>query len=257
MMRREHGSTERGWAPCRLQGMVTEKQAVAADRHESEGRLVGLCAAVLLHAGAAALLLRYQPLEVPVSQAAPLMVSFVTPPVPLTRPQLQPQPRPKPKPVKAREPRPPQPVKAPPILAAPQEVPAPYVAPAPAPMQTPAPVQTPAPAVTSAPAPAPIPGPAPAPVVPPNFNADYLRNPAPAYPAMARRMGQQGKVVLRVFVNPGGAAAQVEVRASSGSDLLDNAALDAVRRWRFVPARRGDQPVAAWVLIPITFTLQG
>jgi len=198
--------------------------------------------------------MHYQPLRMPVSQAAPLMVSFLTPPEPMTKPQ--PQPRPKPRPVKVREPRPRKPDVTPPILTAPQEAPTQYVAPAPEPVETPR-----APAVASAPAsaatPAPAPAPAPAPVVPPNFNADYLQNPAPTYPAMARRMGQQGKVVLRVFVNPGGAAAQVEVRASSGSNLLDNAALEAVRRWRFVPARQGNQPVAAWVLIPITFTLQG
>lgn len=91
----------------------------------------------------------------------------------------------------------------------------------------------------------------------PSFNADYLQNPAPRYPPLARRMGQQGKVVLRVLVNPGGGPAQIVVRTSSGSDVLDEAALDAVKRWRFVPAKRGDQPIAAWVLVPITFTLQG
>jgi protein TonB len=91
----------------------------------------------------------------------------------------------------------------------------------------------------------------------PSFNADYLQNPAPRYPPLARRMRQEGKVVLRVLVDIGGAASQIEVRNSSGSDVLDEAALEAVKRWRFVPARRGDQPVGAWVLVPITFTLQG
>jgi protein TonB len=70
-------------------------------------------------------------------------------------------------------------------------------------------------------------------------------------------MGQQGKVLVRVFVSAAGAAEQVQLRSSSGFDLLDDAALDAVRRWRFVPARRAGEPVPAWVLVPITFTLQG
>ena len=201
----------------------------------------------------------------PVSKAAPILVSLLTPPQVPSQSRAQPErkpkrdQKPKPKPVHADEPRARPPVAAPSVLAAPQEAPAPsssYVAPAPTPVETPA-----APAVASAPtpaaAPASAPKPAPASVVPPSFNADYLQNPAPAYPKMARRMGQQGKVVLRVLVNPGGTAAQLEVRSSSGSNVLDNAALEAVRRWRFVPARQGSQPVSAWVLIPITFTLQG
>lgn len=105
-------------------------------------------------------------------------------------------------------------------------------------------------AATAAPA-------APAPVTPPVFSADYLQNPAPAYPSLARRQGQQGRVVLRVLVNATGAAEQLEVRTSSGHAALDGAALEAVRRWRFVPARQGQDPVPAWVLIPLNFFLQG
>jgi len=99
--------------------------------------------------------------------------------------------------------------------------------------------------------------PAPAPVTPPNFNAGYLHNPAPAYPAMSRRLGEAGRVVLRVFVTTVGTAERVELRTSSGSRRLDSAALETVQRWKFVPARQGDTPVAAWVLVPILFTLEG
>lgn len=87
------------------------------------------------------------------------------------------------------------------------------------------------------------------------FDADYLRNPAPAYPPLARRLREEGKVVLRAFVTPDGAAGQVELRTSSGFPRLDQAARDAVSRWKFVPARRGDETVGAWVLIPIVFNL--
>jgi protein TonB len=94
-------------------------------------------------------------------------------------------------------------------------------------------------------------------MTPPVFSADYLVNPAPAYPAMSRRMHEEGKVILRVLVNPGGGAEEVQVRTSSGFARLDDAARDTVRRWKFVPARRGADTVPAWVLIPISFRLEG
>ena len=89
----------------------------------------------------------------------------------------------------------------------------------------------------------------------PSFSADYLNNPAPVYPPLARRMGEQGKVLLRVFVEPDGLPGEVLVRTSSGSARLDQAAVDTVRRWKFVGARRGVEPIGAWVVVPINFTL--
>ncbi|MEO8487061.1 MAG: TonB family protein [Betaproteobacteria bacterium] len=94
-----------------------------------------------------------------------------------------------------------------------------------------------------------------APLVPPRFDASYLDNPAPAYPSLARRHREEGRVLLRVRVAADGSAEQVDVAASSGSERLDRAALDAVRRWRFVPARRGAEAVAATVQVPIVFLL--
>jgi periplasmic protein TonB len=94
-------------------------------------------------------------------------------------------------------------------------------------------------------------------VQPPRFDADYLDNPAPNYPALSRRSGEQGKVLLRVFVEPGGNAGQVLVAASSGFERLDSAAIDAVRRWKFVPAKQGENVIAAWVVVPINFSLKG
>lgn len=87
------------------------------------------------------------------------------------------------------------------------------------------------------------------------FDANYLKNPAPAYPAMSRRLGEEGHVVLRVFVDVEGRAEQIEIKSSSGFPRLDQAAEDAVRRWKFVPARRGDEVVATWVAVPIIFNL--
>ncbi len=115
----------------------------------------------------------------------------------------------------------------------------------------------PAPAVTAPVAAAPMLAAA-APAVPiraPRFDAAYLRNPPPAYPRASRRLGEEGRVVLRVRVESDGRPSQLAVQASSGSARLDDAAFDAVRRWRFVAARRGDESVAAWVLVPIEFRL--
>lgn len=90
---------------------------------------------------------------------------------------------------------------------------------------------------------------------PPRFGAAYLNNPAPKYPPLAKRLGEEGKVLLRVLVSPDGLAKEVRVHASSGSSLLDESAIKAVRRWRFVPAKQGDNAVQAWVQVPIVFKL--
>ncbi|NJA87776.1 energy transducer TonB [Rhodocyclus tenuis] len=121
---------------------------------------------------------------------------------------------------------------------------------APSPATTSAPPEPPPAAPPAAPA-------APAPVSPPRFDADYLKNPAPNYPPMSRRMGEEGKVLLRVFVDAGGRPTQIEIKSSSGSPRLDQAASEAVWRWQFVPARQGDEARAAWVVVPIVFTLKG
>lgn len=99
--------------------------------------------------------------------------------------------------------------------------------------------------------------PPPQPVVPPRFDAAYLDNPRPEYPRAAKRMGEQGKVMLRVYVSASGAAEKVEIGTSSGSRRLDEAARLAVELWKFVPARQGAGSVAAWVIVPITFALEG
>jgi periplasmic protein TonB len=88
------------------------------------------------------------------------------------------------------------------------------------------------------------------------FDANYLRNPAPPYPALSKRMGEEGKVVLRVSVNPQGSADSVDIKTSSGSPRLDESAQKTVRNWKFVPAKRGDTPVQSWVLVPIIFKLE-
>ncbi len=84
----------------------------------------------------------------------------------------------------------------------------------------------------------------------------YAQNPKPAYPQEAREKGYEGEVILRVEVLPNGRVGQIEVKNSSGYELLDRSALTAVKQWKFVPAKKGDTPIPLWVNIPIKFQLQ-
>ena len=97
--------------------------------------------------------------------------------------------------------------------------------------------------------------PAPAPVIPPRTDASHLNNPAPVYPPIARRMGEQGQVLLDVHILPDGSVGEVKLKRSSGFSRLDESAMQAVRRWRYVPARRGSEPIAYWYVQPVNFTL--
>jgi TonB family protein len=89
----------------------------------------------------------------------------------------------------------------------------------------------------------------------PRFDAGYLNNPAPSYPVLSRQEREQGKVILRVFVEVSGLAGRVELYKSSGFERLDRSAQKAVTRWKFVPARAGGEAVGAWVLVPLLFNL--
>ena len=200
---------------------------------------IGLGVTLGLHALVAVFVLSYEPARKALLAAAPIMVDLITPPAAEPPKPQPPTELPKPKPVTKQVAQ--RPVETP-ILAAPAEAPSPVVV---------AP-QPPAPPVEVVAAPAP-----PALVTQPIYNADYLNNPAPYYPAVSRRAGEQGKVILRVLVNMRGTADEVQVRTSSGFPRLDDAARDAVQRWKFVPAKRGSEPVQAWVLIPISFRLEG
>lgn len=90
----------------------------------------------------------------------------------------------------------------------------------------------------------------------PSSDADYLQNPKPAYPVMSKRLGEQGKVVVRVLIGVDGVAQKAEIRQSSGFDRLDQAALTTAQRWRYVPGKRGGAPEAMWFNVPIHFILE-
>jgi protein TonB len=84
----------------------------------------------------------------------------------------------------------------------------------------------------------------------------YDLNPAPVYPAAARRRNLEGTVLLEVLVDRDGRAAQVRVLRGSGHAMLDRSALDSVRQWRFTPALRGGRPQEMWVQVPVRFQLE-
>ncbi|MDP2197997.1 MAG: TonB family protein [Sulfurimicrobium sp.] len=156
------------------------------------------------------------------------------PPKPEPKPKMQPKARPEP-----RQLLQPQPVAERVVEQAPEPAPV-IVAPAP-----PAPVTLAPPRVEAEPV-----------VEAPRFNAAYLNNPPPAYPLTARRRGIEGRVLVRAEVLADGSCNRVELKKTSGFDPLDQAALEAVKKWRFVPARKGSQSITAWVEVPIIFKLE-
>lgn len=91
---------------------------------------------------------------------------------------------------------------------------------------------------------APAPAPAPA------------NNAPPVYPVESRRAGEQGLVTLKVFVSRQGSPEQIELKQSSAYARLDQAAIEAVRKWQFIPAKRDDQAIATWVIVPIRFQFE-
>jgi protein TonB len=228
----------------------------ASPSHEATRRATGIAFALALtvHVGLLAALWSFAPARKALLEQAPIAVELLTPP------RVEPAPPPPPAAVRPHPAAKPHAVPhstPPPILAAPAQTAteAPIVAPtAPAPTAS-APIEA-APAIAAPLTPlAPPAPPAPTNVVPPRFDAAYLRNPAPDYPPLAKRRGEQGRVEVRVLVSADGDARTVEIRSSSGSETLDHTALDTVRRWRFVPARLGSTPVEAWVIVPLSFSL--
>lgn len=209
-------------------------------------RRIGLAAAVALHAAAGTAVLAYEPARTALSVPATIAVEWISAPQ-TAEPvkEARPVQAPKPKPVHHATPARIDPKPTPtPVVPPPAAEPEPVAAPAAPPPRA---------AVASIAPAAPIAQPVP--VTPPIFNADYLANPAPTYPALSRRVGEQGRVVLRVHVTPAGTVDGAEVRTSSGHSRLDDSALETVKRWKFVPAKQGTQPIAAWVLVPISFGL--
>lgn len=231
----------------------------ASTRRQTYKTWLGIGVAVAIHLAWLTLLPEQHP-EAAITPPQPIMVNWVStakakiPTPPATQPVQQSEPtvkKPKPKPVtKAGKPKP--------LLTTASETASPMTAPSgePEPQQPQsAPEATPQPAAAGAASSSEESNQAPTTL--PSLHADYLNNPAPAYPDQSRRQGEQGRVFVRVLVNTAGTVEQVNLRKSSGHSLLDSAALETVKNWRFVPAQRGSRVVSAWVVVPISFSLEG
>ena len=205
----------------------------------SSSQRSGLLAVVIgLHVGVFLLILAAKTV-VPQIMEMPLVVDLLQA-APIEKPpEAKPLPMVKPQPVKQQKTPTPR-TPAPQIEATQSNLPAPA-----------APVAVPPVEIKPAP-----PAPPAEPFVQPRFDANYLKNPAPNYPPLSRRMGEEGKVILRVLVSPQGSAESVEVKTSSGSQRLDDAAVNTVKLWKFIPAKRGETAVQSAVLVPIIFKLE-
>ena len=190
------------------------------------------------------LLRRAVELVVPVQ----VMAEFIELPQPQVTP-APPPPQPQPAPVPKRV-TPPAPRPAPQPVAIADPTPSPTAATGITEPQPPAPPpQTPM--VVAEPAP-----PAPPKIELPSSSADYLNNAPPPYPPLSKRLGEQGKVIVRAFIEVNGTASKAEIRTSSGYERLDQTALQTVLKWRYIPGKRAGVPEAMWFNIPINFVLE-
>jgi periplasmic protein TonB len=85
---------------------------------------------------------------------------------------------------------------------------------------------------------------------------EYSQNPPISYPKRARRRGYEGTVLLEVMVNRNGKVADLRILASSGYSILDRSAVNSVKTWSFIPAKKGDDTVDMWVKVPVRFKLE-
>lgn len=209
-------------------------------------KAAGLAVVVVLHVAVLYGLMQHRLIPMP-QEAATLFVNFIQTQPPKPEPP-KPKPLEPPKPVKLENPRPPEP--HPHLVVEAPAKPTEYVLPPPPPPK-------PEPVVDAPPAPPPPPS---KPAGPIQLSGDLsvacpTRTP-PAYPALSRRLGEEGKVVLRVELETDGRVDSARVSASSGFKRLDEAALAAVRSWRCNPPMRDGQAVRAVATQPFQFNLE-
>jgi len=246
-----------------MQSFKTQENARGKQHDEESSRRQWISVflmILLLHAALIAYLHRPDEPETP---AKPLVmdVALIAAPAPQPAKPAPPAPpvvppKPQPKPVKPKK----APVMPKKTQVAPKPVRAPTPEPAPAAKPEPAAPrqESPAPPISAPPRPAVAPA-----AQPPktetfteaNYKANYKSNPKPEYPRIAKSRGWQGKVLLRVQVTADGHSAGISVQQSSGHEMLDEAAIEAVKHWTFIPAKRGDTPVASTVTVPMQFKL--
>lgn len=233
------------------------------DVDEKASRWSGAIAVLVGHALVVVALLQVDSVQesliqtVQAMQVEPIFVQFVAPPQPPTAQAPAPASTPLRSSVRTKEP-------APVITTRPEPTP---VQPAPATADTSAP-ESPTPPQEAAPSPSSTSAvqsvqdadsapamPAAAPAIKTTNKVQYIRPPRLEYPAVSRRLNEQGRVLLRVLINRSGVAEQVDVQASSGSSRLDQAAIKATREALYRPQSENGETVAVWALVPVVFEL--
>lgn len=232
-------------------------QYASRSAHLPQSRLGPLGAIVLLHVGLFFALRSGTPEAAAPAGPKTLFATFITPERPAAVTPVVTPPAPQvalPKPRKTPTPRT--------TVAVSKPMPAAVAAPSPhaisAPPQPPAAADTPSMVQeASAPAAAPAAAAQAAPAQPKTISSgvEYLQPPQPSYPPLSRRMGEEGRAILRVLVSAQGMPERSEIRTSSGSARLDEAAREAVMRVQFRPHIENGQAVAVFVIVPIRFQL--
>ncbi|MGA7178838.1 MAG: energy transducer TonB [Thiobacillaceae bacterium] len=219
---------------------------------ERKARLAGFFVVLALHAALFYSLWHYRTVTSP-ARTTTVFVDLLKD-LPRAEPPKTRGHKPKSQPVKLEEPNTPPPLGQR-VAQAPMVLPTKSVAPPPPPPESQPAIEVPA-------EPAPLtPPPAAKPAGPVVLTADLaiacpIRTP-PSYPPLSRRLGEEGKAVLRVELDDAGQVDLATIKTSSGYSRLDEAALSAVRQWRCNPARRGGVAVRAVAIQPINFVLEG
>lgn len=209
-----------------------------SSKHSS---LISLLLVAAVHLGALAAIVLSTPEPTPVEVIQPTIQGVIV----MAEPEPAPPP---PEPL----PPPPPPEKKPEPTPKPKPKPLPKAPPSERAVKAPEPEPPPTPPVAQPAEPKPA---APAPVVPPRADAGQISNPAPAYPSLSRRLREEGLVVLEILIRADGSVGEIKLKASSGFKRLDEAAINAVKRWRYQPATQGGQAIDFWYEQPLEFNL--
>lgn len=226
--------------PMRANGQAV---SIVNERLSRKSLALVLLAHILVFAALISAQSTKPPIDAPIK---PMLVSFVSNPAP--EPEVVPfvPPPPKPEPVIQKKPKP--------VVKERIPEPQPEVVEQPVVSEQPPVISKPAPVAEELSEPQPI---AESKIEPLRAQINPLESPAPNYPAQSRRMGEEGRVVLRILVSEKGNAETVQIETSSGFERLDQSALETVKKkWRFIPAKRNNQPVSAYAIVPIKFSLE-
>lgn len=258
-----------------VEGQLSQKlirslipKRVSREQDQQDFSAKALIATVVIHAAVFAGLIAVSTREPHQEDAAPpIMVSLVKSPEPvpevaITEPEPQPKPKP-PEPKPKPKPKPkivdkPVPIEAPKPVEEVKEVKQEVSEPQPQEMKQ-APSQAPvqdkpvvAEKIEQVKPPEPKDQPIPEIAI---SGVSYLHQEMPVYPAMSRRLGEQGVVMLRILISESGVPESIQIESSSGSERLDKAALEATKKSRFNPYKRNNKPMKVSVIAPVRFSI--